>query len=347
MAKVVLASLDIDGDDILVDVGVCLERWPIAAKFLKAMRRSKFDPRSSFFDVGWTAARAQRIPPREAWDLVKEVLYGADARSECQFVQIYGKLTRLVDSWQMFDMEFLQALGPGVELFKHCLCQHWLELARNAAVSMVSKDPIPIILHYKEGTGSDNDCCYIVGRSLPHPLDTTAAISQKLTDSLRCGFEWRFISRALLFWDWDFPEEGLGSGCTSGCLESFEEACRVGEEKPPDFLMLGAQDILRMVHVQLRLSSCGLAEVHSRSNTLVTLIAMKVLASLLNYELKLLQFQTDLEALEHEFRCFEEQYGQDNLDHRGAMIVIYGLPLALKDDITFVNQSYRWVLVFN
>ena len=55
------------------------------------------------------------------------------SKSHCQFVEISGYLTSLGESWNMMNLALLQNFDPGLKTFKHCLCQHWINIAHDFA----------------------------------------------------------------------------------------------------------------------------------------------------------------------------------------------------------------------
>eukprot|EP00438_Fugacium_kawagutii_P022529 Skav234761 [mRNA] locus=scaffold4095:23966:24868:- [translate_table: standard] len=240
------------------DVGISLLEWPDTGKFLQAMRQNTFDPQNASFEIEWTADSAQQVPARDALRLVKDILHRwpTHTESECQFVQVFGKLTTSIELWNGFNLKLLQSFLPGTQTFKHAVCQHWLELARYVATSMVSTDlrTLPSCLMY-HGTG----CC-IVGHDWPSPLNEDIDLLHALRgDQMAVSFEWRHVAKCLLFLDWNLEQEGL---------RSFrEQVYKVEGHRPPDdFQTLPPDEILQMVHVQLRLSCCRVAEIEGPIN---------------------------------------------------------------------------------
>ena len=68
------------------------------------------------------------------------------SKSHCQFVEIFGSLTSLGESWNMMNLALLQNFDPGLKTVKHCLFEHWIIIARARATSMISRDVSPIAL---------------------------------------------------------------------------------------------------------------------------------------------------------------------------------------------------------
>eukprot|EP00438_Fugacium_kawagutii_P011694 Skav231749 [mRNA] locus=scaffold695:18692:19651:- [translate_table: standard] len=234
-------------------VGIWLEKWPGTGKFLEAMRYNKFDPSSPNFEISWRAETVPKVPPRVALNLVREVLNGfpSHAENECRFVQVFGKLTAGIESWSLFDLRRMQNFDPGLKHFKHLLCQHYVDLARFVATTLVSTDqPLPPILaFFKIG-------CNVFGHDWPWPINGERSVQNPLRYSdVSPSFRWSFISRALRFWEWDYLQKGL---------HGFKLDSEVDRQEPEDFPKLHPDEVLQMLHVQLRLSSCNVAEVQGR-----------------------------------------------------------------------------------
>eukprot|EP00438_Fugacium_kawagutii_P020024 Skav217441 [mRNA] locus=scaffold1485:207257:208408:- [translate_table: standard] len=316
------------------DVGICLEKWPDTGKFVEAMRHNKFDPGSAFFDVKWTAATADKVPAHEALHMVTEVLDGWPTHREStnHFVQVFGRLTRSIERWNLFNLKLLHNMDPGMMKFKHAVCQHWVELARYVATSMVSNDlqELPPIFLYM-GYG-----CRIVGHTWPSPFDDDRMLTNTLAlMGVKISFEWSSTAKCLLFLDWNFQQEGF---------ESFKQrAAEVDIEEPPrQFQKLQPDEILQMVHVQLRLSCCRVAEVQGP----IKEECVKILAELLHYKLKILKFEGDTN-LDAAIRSFDLEIEQaDGVDHRGSVLLITGLPATCKANV-FAGYVHRFVLCYD
>eukprot|EP00438_Fugacium_kawagutii_P011696 Skav231751 [mRNA] locus=scaffold695:22032:23027:- [translate_table: standard] len=234
-------------------VGIWLEKWPDTGKFLEAMRYNKFDPRSPNFEISWKARTVPEVSPRKALGLVREVLHGppSNAETECRFVKVFGKLTAGMESWDKFDLALLQNFDPGLKHFKHLVCQHYVDLARFVATTLVSTDqPLPpIMAFFKIG-------CNVAGHDWPWPFNGNQGVQNSLRFSdVSPSFRWSFISRALRFWEWDYLQKGL---------HGFKLDSEVDRQEPEDFPKLHPDEVLQMLHVQLRLSSCNVAEVQGR-----------------------------------------------------------------------------------
>ena len=152
------------------DLEAWLYTFPDTGKFLEAMQGDRFDPRSPNFQVAWTAGSAPPLFADKAECLVHEVLSGSPIHEDSgpHLVQIFGKLTSLGEQWNNLNLRLLQNFDPGLKTFKHCVCQHWLELARVAATSMIS-EATPILLLKRNHRG------YVVALSSGTPFPATLA----------------------------------------------------------------------------------------------------------------------------------------------------------------------------
>eukprot|EP00438_Fugacium_kawagutii_P035860 Skav205428 [mRNA] locus=scaffold582:467958:469184:- [translate_table: standard] len=319
------------GDELYIHesvAGIWLEKWPDTGKFLQAMHYNKLDPRSVWFEINWKAETVPKVAPREALSLVKEVLHGwpTHSESECQFVQVFGKLTTSIESWRMFNLESLQTLDLSMRRFEHFICQHYIDLARTVATSLVSTDQQlpPIVMQFTQG-------CYVLGHTWPWPLseDLSAQYSLDL-QGLRPGFLWSPMSRGLRFWDWDFLQKGM---------QSFEVVSEVDHQEPQELQKLQPDEILQMVHVQLRLSSFKVAEVQGPLNE----VCAKILAELLCYDLKILKYedQTSFDAAIQAFDQEIEQRGQPD----EFLVLVKSLPATRRGNI-FAGH-HRMILCYN
>lgn len=188
----------------------------------------------------------------------------------------------------------LQDFNPGLRTFKHCVCQHWLELARVAATSMIS-EATPILLLKRDDDGDMAGCSVIRG-GFPGNFDPALQNALRVCD-LRPRFCWSEVSHALLSLDWN-PQEGLAK------LQNLKTK---SAKEPGEFAALQDHEVCQMVHVQLRLSCCGVAKVKGS----IKEACVKILAELLAYKLKILRFQDvpDLTPQMSDIACDENPRG--------------------------------------
>ena len=300
------------------DMQTLLHRFADVGKFLEAMQCNRLDPSSAMFDPTWTAAKAPAVSAYQSECMIDEVLSGLPSHADSRehFVRIFGKLTALGMSWIMFAG--LKGF-PGLGGFQYCLCQHWLEIARDASTSKISK-ATPIIL-LKRNAGSCVCGWGLIGDSFPSSFYDAL---QRAVD-LMPDFQWRNVSWALLSLDWD-PQEGLAP--LQNLLRKIEGPA------PAQFTALQGQEVSLMVHVQLRLSCLGVAEVQGSINA----ACVEVLAELLEYKLKSVKFQS-VAALETQMNGF-----QADPQHRGTLVLVTDLPASAGP--IFAGR-HRMVLCYN
>ena len=287
------------------DVEAWLQTLPDTGKFLEAMRLNKFVPSSENFDRKWTAKSAPAVPTERTEGLVEKVLrgYPSGPHSGPLFVRIFGKLITCGEAFSMLNLSLLQDIGNGLRTFKHCVCQHWLRLARGAATSMLSEaETTPILLIKRSFRGRIMGCC-VIGDAFPDSFD--GRLQQALLPlDLMPDTRWETVSHALLSLDWN-PRAG------QRLLQDLWKKTAKDQE-PDEFKKLTTGEVSLMVHVQLRLSCCGVAEVNGSINE----ASAKILAELLAYKLKILKFQSSLE-LKAELR---------NFNHRGTLVLVKDIP---------------------
>ena len=311
------------------DVEDWLTQFPDVGTFLEAMRDNKFDPESENFDVTWTAKTAKKVPLREAVCLVQEALSGVPthADSESQFVQTFGKLTDGAESWNMLHLGMLQTFDGGMRRLKHFAFEHWVDLARTVATSMVSQDPCPVVLLLRLERGT------IAGLMIwEQPSQKFFHRPCRITSPFAMqdhGYAGQVFFRPLLSFDWDIQREGI---------KSFRAALAAAEQdEPAEFGALQPHEICQMVHVQLRLSSTRVAEVEGPINE----VCVKILARLLRYKLKILPFQSESE-LQDQMACFE-----CGKDHRGTLMLVKGVPASMQGMFFRRPCPHRLVLCYS
>ena len=210
--------------------------------------------------------------------------------------------------------------------FRHRLCQHWLEIARDASTSKIS-EATPIILlkrNRHRGEGGRLTGCEVLGDSFPRNFDD--GLQRALNfHGVYPNLEWQNVSHTLLSLDWD-PQEGLA------LLRNLQGKIR--SQAPAQFTTLQTQEVTLMVHVQLRLSCLGVAEVQGSINA----ACVEVLAELLEYKLKIVKFQS-VADLETQMKGFE-----GDAQHRGTLVLVTDLPASTSK---IIAGSHRMVLCYN
>eukprot|EP00438_Fugacium_kawagutii_P008262 Skav206535 [mRNA] locus=scaffold504:140497:141651:+ [translate_table: standard] len=190
-----------------------------------------------------------------------------------------------------------------------------VDLARFVATSMVTTDRRlpPIIAQFS----SDFD---VFGHDWPWPISEDPDMQHYLQTfgQMHPGLEWQLLSRLLRFWEWDVPP--------------------IDEQEPEEFQRLQADERLQMVHVQLRLSCCNVAEVQGPLNE----ICAKILAELLGYELKVLKFEnpSDFDAA---IEGFDQESGGE-IEPRRFLLLVKNLPAACRGNFC---GPHRMILCYD
>ena len=321
------------------DVDAWLQTYPDTGKFLQAVLGNKFDPGSPDFEITWTAKVAGEVTLNEAKCLVHEVLNGSPIHEDSgqNFVQIFGKLAALGESWEMLNLQFLQDFHPGLKTFRHCVFQHWLELARVAATSMIS-EATPMLLLKRSETRSRHGGiggCSVIGDAFPGNFDGNSTLQNTLTlldvapnapwrDVRWRDVRWSNVSLVLLSLDWN-PQEGL---------EVLQTLLTKVEQEPTQFRALQQQEVSQMVQVQLRLSCCRVAEVKGPINE----VCVKMLAELLAYKLMILRFESMLDFWTQMSAFHGDTY------HRGTLVLVTDIPASERP---FFCEPHRLILCYN
>ena len=240
---------------------------PDVGKFLEAMQNNKFDPSSANFEMTWTAAEAPAVSAYQTEFMIDQVLSGlpthADSREH--FVRIFGKLTAMGESWIVPRDAMLGKYFSDGRHFKHRLCQHWLEMARDASTSKIS-EATPIIL-LKRGDDGRLIGCAVLGDSFPRNFDD--GMQRELNDwVLYPDFKWQNVSHALLSLDWD-PQEGLAllqNSITAGTCSIHDAPDKGGQSDGPRaaaLVLSWSCGSPRVHQCGLRGGSCGAAWVQA------------------------------------------------------------------------------------
>lgn len=305
------------------DVDAWLQTYPDTGKFLQAVLGHKFHPRLRGSESNWTAKVAGEVTLDVAKCLVHEVLNGSPIHEDSgqKFVQIFGKLAALGESWKMLELPVCQTFDPGFRRFKHCVFQHWLELARVAATSMIS-EATPMLL-LKRSRHGDILGCSVIGDAFPGNFDRQLQRSLNLLD-VAPNVLWSNVSRVLLSLDWN-PQEGL---------EALQTLLTKVEQEPTQFRALQQQEVSQMVQVQLRLSCCRVAEVKGPINE----VCVKMLAELLAYKLMILRFESMLD-----FWTQMSAFHGDTYD-RGTLVLVTDIPASERP---IFCGPHRLILCYN
>ena len=165
--------------------------------------------------------------------------------------------------------------------------------------------------------------CGVIGDAFPDNFD--AEFKQSLQfHGLPPNVHWRDVSLVLASLDWN-PQEGLAS---------LDHLLTKIEEEPCEFAALAHHQVSKMVHLQLRLSFCGVAEVKGPINE----TCVKILAELLAYKLMILRFESMLDFWTQMSAFHGDTY------HRGTLVLVTDIP-ASERPIFF--GPHRLILCYN
>ena len=251
-------SLNRNGSRLRRDSGIVLvvrDGFELCRKHLAAMADEAFNPSSARFNRSWTPLTApevdhlQSMPLLESWGV-------SDGVASIKFMEVYSRLVSIAEEWNMFNLALLQNF-PGLKTFKHELCQHWLDVARACATQRVSRLPAPLVLLCRSIQGGVVDCpgFSLDPTLLPFPADFSGELQNALHINDKHARSGAAVLRQLLLsaatLEWKLERKAMSN-------EVMQEAFRVDVEREELLSPLPSQeDIVRMAHVQLRLS-CGL-----------------------------------------------------------------------------------------
>lgn len=228
------------------ELGLWLDRFPDTGKFLRAMQDSAFDPHSPNFNVNWTLETAEEVGPHETSKLVKDALPPLEAQSASRFVRVYGRLRAKTETADLMNLQKLKR-GPVMMCFKHVLHENWIEHACFAATRRVAERPKAICLLKSDERGWIGGV-NVMGHSFPANMSRELAGQLALNDA--ASFRLMDVFRVLMFLDVDWDTE-------DAACETFRMGVLTLTSAPE----MSPNDLLRLVHIQVRLSSMGVAEV--------------------------------------------------------------------------------------
>ena len=260
-------------------------------RFLKAMAAESFNPRSKGFHDKWTLKAVSGKPEvraGEVLDLLQSDKHGPEVPEGMgrEFMQIFGRLTSMAEKWKWFHLKLLQDY-PGMKSLKHDLCQHWLQLAKDSVTQKVPQRPPPVmLLCWNERAAIGGMDLFTVdgsfpARSLQHSLrvngvDGRSQRSMLMSASLNAdwftGLPWKELCAL----------HPINKSRLGQWAEKFEEAVKKDEEMKQGE-PLKRDDVVRMMHVQLRLS-CRFHVVEVEGELHIPLL--RCVAALLQWHLK-------------------------------------------------------------
>ncbi|CAE7500371.1 Atp5f1b [Symbiodinium sp. CCMP2456] len=265
-------------------------------RFLKAMTAEAFNPRSQGFHAAWSLKAFERTPEvsaGEVLDLLQSDKYGPQVPEGMvrEFMQIFGRLTSMAEN--NFHLECLQSFDPAMKTLKHELCQHWLQLAKASVTQKVPGRPPPVMLlcwNAHQQTAANGMDLFTVDGSFP------AMFSQGLQNSCRLHHNIDGMSqRSMLMFaslnaDWftglTWKELCAPHPINKSRLGQWVEKYREADKKHVELKQgepVERHDVVRMVHVQLRLS-CGFRVVEVEGELHIPLLRCS--AALLQWHLQ-------------------------------------------------------------
>lgn len=277
---------------------VRLQEFPNAGKFLQALSRSAWHPKSPNFNPRYKAEMADAVGLEEARELIRDALLDYPAASGDRFIRTFGYLSSEMDQSNILDVELLQNFDPGLKTFRHAVGMHWLDIAREAASRRLSQCPPPICLFEKPRDAMMPTKLEVIGHLFP------STFGLNLQNSLTLNGWIPQVSRKvavslLLSMDLDADREEL-------------------EAEIPYWIP--EDEIVRLVHVQLRLTCLGIAEVQGALHE----ESVQFLAKLLGYSFSVLNVAGGagdfIERLLQEVAHLKSMHLK-----RGIMLLVLGL----------------------
>lgn len=264
-------------------------------RFLKAMAAEAFNPRSEGFHAKWTLKAFSGKPEvraGEVLDLLQSNKYGPEVPEGMvrEFMQIFGRLTSMAEKWTHFHLELLQNFDPGMKSLKHDLCQHWLQLAKDSVTQKVPQRPPPVmLLCWSERAAVKGMDLFTVDGSFPAMFNRNLQNSLRLSD-VDGRSQRSMLMLASLNADWftglSWKElcalRPINKSRLGQWAEKFEEAVKKDKEMKQGE-PLERDDVVRMMHVQLRLS-CRFRVVEVEGELHIPLL--RCVAALLQWHLK-------------------------------------------------------------
>ena len=231
-----------------------LARYPDTGKLLKAMQEEALHPESPNFDVGWTAAKRAAVEPSEVFEILEDLQLSEPACVRFLRVFSLGHSNDVVETYPVMNLAFLQQFDSGLQALKHAFVQHWMDVACFTACHRVPQEPSALMLL------KGNDKGIVVGLECLGPA--IPPNFQSCESSLRHldvvpSLDLKEAAACLL--QLEHPWTRQGGQEVHAILSQLEQ----GLLETPRFEGL---ELLRLLHVQLRLASFKVAEVDGPMN---------------------------------------------------------------------------------
>ncbi|CAE7244301.1 unnamed protein product [Symbiodinium sp. CCMP2456] len=327
-------------------------------RFLKAMTAEAFNPRSEGFHVKWTLkafARKPEVRAGEVLDLLQSDKHGPEVPEGMvrEFMQIFGRLTSMAEKWNHFHLELLQNFDPGTKTLKHHLCQHWLQLAKDSVTQKVPPRPPPVILLcWNERAAVRGMDLFTVDGSFPEMFPRNLQNSLRLSDvDGRSQRSMLMIASLNADWFTGLPWKELCAPhpINKSRLGQWAEKCEEAVKKDKEMKQgepLERDDVVRMMHVQLRLS-CRFRVVEVEGELHMPLL--RCAAALLQWHLKEVTQGVGGLELEHVLKgLLADAKKEVQPGMRGVLILVWLSSSHAPDDLKLCwsQNSVRFILCY-
>ena len=265
-------------------------------RFLKAMAEETFKPRTEGLQIKWTLRAVSGEPEvsaSEVHDLLQEDKYGPEVPESMvrEFMQVFGRLTSMAEDWLFFRLEFLQNYPMEYRFFKHELTEHWLLLAKDSVTQKMPQRADPVFFLCL------GDDLSVRGLDVFTADSRDPAIFRHSKRELRSllGHSWGRNERSMLVfaslnadyftglpWKELWSPRKIHNSRLGQWVEKYEEAVKKDTDMEQGE-QLDPEDVVRMMHVQLRLS-CGFGVVEVEGELHIQLLWSA--ATLLQWHLK-------------------------------------------------------------
>ena len=324
-------------------------------KILAAMKDQVFLPKTERHQPGWKLAAAPKAWLSDLSDYLSDNLFGMAASATDQnfidFMEVFRHLATNAEAegQHFIGMMMYPEYSTFTTTFKHELYWHWLQLARGVA-EPVPQRPCTIALTVKNKMGAVSGFVFFAQKgmfpetfsrrlrdNLQHDGGMTSPLqNEDATDKEDTSDAAKYLIRAMASLDC-YP---LTSPMAAEVLEKADDISKI---KLPAWDPLPSKwEIIRMAHVQLRLSS-GVVPVVKGS---LSLPLLEFSSDLLRLHLMVLRYCTEgvlacdttaeTPSARGDLEChLDEAKKFVNVENRGVLIVVLDLP----SDVSGIRQE--------
>ena len=255
------------------ELKILMARFPDVGKFLLAMSREAFNPKSRLYERrnGW---KEWRVDESETRRLAQAALRDTEAEfgveNECRFLRVFGYLTLLGETSDMLDLIANENLGiPERRRLKHEMTAHWVQLAAQLATKPIPLQPGPVALLKKLDRG--NVGMAVAGDTSPFSNLVSTHLSLNGVN-FHEPTEWTEFCHVVISLEFEKQVQSK--------VKAAEEA------EPEKYKDLTRSEVSGLWQVQLQLScGCGIVEVEGSIDPM----DVRILATLLGHQLTHLQ----------------------------------------------------------